>query len=61
MALGLQIALVFVAGIGGGIFMGEIIGERLGSRPVGIIAGVLCGISLAFLSVYRLLKKEKNI
>lgn len=60
MALGFQIALVFLVGIGGGFFVGRWVDGFSGTEPLGMLAGVLGGISVAFWLVYRFVETKKQ-
>lgn len=59
MALGLQLALVFLTGIGGGILTGELVDRSFNSRPFGLLIGVFCGVGVSFWLVYRFLETKK--
>lgn len=60
MALGFQIALVFLVGIGGGFFLGRWADGFLGTAPLSMLVGVVVGSAAAFWLVYRFVETKKQ-
>ena len=57
-ALGVQIAVLMVGGILGGLGLGFLADNNLGTRPWGIIAGIIVGIFIGGAGVYKIITKE---
>lgn len=51
--LGFQIAVLIIGGILGGIGLGFLADKYLGIFPWGIIVGILLGVSIGCLGVYK--------
>jgi len=56
--LGFQIAILIVGGILGGIGLGYMADKYIGIYPWGVIVGVILGVALGGIAVYRIASKE---
>jgi len=56
--LGFQIAILIVGGILGGIGLGYLADKYLGIFPWGIIVGIILGVFVGGVGVYRIVNKK---
>lgn len=60
MALGFQLALIFLMGIGGGFFLGSWADGFFRVAPFGMLAGIFLGSAAAFWVVVRFVETKNN-
>lgn len=58
LALGFQIAVLIIGGILGGIGAGYLADKYFGIFPWGVIAGIVFGVVIGGVVVYRIASKE---
>lgn len=56
LVLGVQIAIFMVGGILGGIGLGYLVDKYFGIYPWGVIVGIILGVTLGCLGVYKIIK-----
>lgn len=59
--IALSFGLTLVFAVGGGAWAGQWLDRRLGSFPVFLVVGLLAGVSLAFRSLFEMLKSMEEL